>query len=89
MSTVKIGHGADRTGDCRVVRNRLEAGASFDFFDPDEGAERDVVHVGEMLTKRLDLDAALLLGDKEDAAWRGAVVTGTHCLGLTDASERG
>ncbi len=51
-------HGADRAGHGRVLRSSLEAGAAFDLLDADAGAERHVVHVDQMLTKRLDIDAA-------------------------------
>lgn len=51
-------HGADRAGDRRVLRSRLEAGAAFDLLGADAGAERHVVHVDQMLTQRLDIDFA-------------------------------
>lgn len=51
-------HGADRGGDRRVLRSRLETGAAFDLLYADSGAERHVVHVDQMLTERLDIDAA-------------------------------
>lgn len=57
---VRRDHRPDRAGHCRVLRPRLEARAAVDLLGVDMGSERHIVHVDEVLTQPLHVDAASL-----------------------------